>query len=139
MNLTMNFTLEELTQTGTGFPNEPTATEIQNLQALANNVLQPLRNRFGRQIRVTSGYRSHAVNNAVGGSSKSQHRLGQAADLVCDDNAMLFNIVRTQLRFDQLIWESGDDFQPAWVHVSFNPAFNRGEVLKMRNGQYFNF
>jgi hypothetical protein len=137
MNLTENFTIEELTKTSTGLPNEPTAIEIQNLQALAFNVLQPLRDRFGRPIKITSGYRSQTVNHAVGGSPISQHKVGQAADLVCDDNAMLFNIIKTQLPFDQLIWESGDDFQPAWVHVSFNPVFNRGEVLKMRNGHYF--
>jgi hypothetical protein len=137
MNLTVNFTLEELTQTSTGLPNEPTPIEIQNLQSLAFNVLQPLRDRLGRPIKVTSGFRSQAVNHAVGGSPTSQHRVGQAADLVCEDNAMLFDIIKTQLRFDQLIWESGNDFQPAWVHVSFNPAYNRNEVLKMRNGQYF--
>ena len=136
MNLSQNFTLEELTRTSTGLPNMPGPMELQNLQMLVNNVLQPLRNFCGRPIRINSGYRSVMVNQAVHGSPISQHCFGMAADIDSENNAHLFNLIRHNLPFDQLIWESGNDIQPDWVHVSFNAAGNRGEVLRMLNGNY---
>lgn len=101
-NLSKNFTLKELMKTSTGIPNNPDKNAIDNLSALVEKVLQPARDRLGSAITVTSGYRSLAVNQAVGGSSTSDHRLGRAADLQCKDNAKLFNILRG-LEFDQLI------------------------------------
>ncbi|HBL74251.1 MAG: hypothetical protein A2W90_18025 [Bacteroidetes bacterium GWF2_42_66] len=136
MKLTENFTLEELTVTSTGLKNVPGTNEIVALQRLTLNVLQPVREMFGNPIRINSGYRSVSVNKAVGGSETSSHCKGEAADLSCDDNAELFRLLRDNFKFDQLIWEGGDDNQPAWVHVSFKVAGNRHQVLKMRNGKY---
>lgn len=130
MNLSTNFTLEELTATGTRLKNVPTERQKANIQALVNNVLQPVRDLYGHPIYVNSGFRSKAVNEAVGGAADSQHCLGEAADLDCADNARLFYLIREHLPFDQLIWEGGDSSQPAWVHVSFKA--NRKEVLKMK-------
>jgi len=119
MKLSENFTLEELTITGTKLKNAPSERQIANLQALVNNVLQPLCELYGQPIHVNSGFRSDEVNKAMGGAIGSQHCLGEAADLECADNARIFYLIRDHLPFDQLIWEGGDDIQPAWVHVSF--------------------
>lgn len=136
MQLTENFTLQELTVTSTGLPNQPNAEQLECLKSLAENILQPLRNLYGGPIVVNSGFRSVSVNISIGGASNSQHCKGQAADLSCDDNNRLFSLIRNNLDFDQLIWESGNDISPAWVHVSFNYGANRKSVLKMKSGQY---
>jgi len=127
--MTKNFTLKELCVTKTGIHNEPNAEQKEALRLLAVNILQPARDALG-PIRVTSGFRNPKVNAAVGGSRTSQHTKGEAADLQCDDNAALFNFIKT-LEFDQLIWEFGDKEQPDWVHVSFSKR-NRKEVLRAK-------
>ena len=85
MKLTKNFSLEELTRSDTaerkGIDNSPTAEHIHNLAALCENVLQPLRDKVKHSIRVTSGYRSEKLNNAIGGSKTSEHSFGKAADM----------------------------------------------------------
>lgn len=129
MNLGKYFTLSELTVTKSGLANVPNAQETECLRALVENILDPAREQFGAALTINSGYRSDAVNKRAGGSTTSQHRLGQAADIDCADNARLFSILKT-MAFDQLIWEGGDDKQPAWVHVSYGPR-HRKEVLKM--------
>lgn len=130
MKLSKNFTLEELCQTNTGLPNVPNTDEKIALKHLAENVLQPLRDLFRAPIIVTSGFRSEAVNRAVGGAPTSQHRKGEAADLDSMDNAELFLLIRKYTLFDQLIWEFGNDEQPDWVHVSYKTEGNRKEVLR---------
>lgn len=132
MKLTDNFTLAELTVTSTGLSNTPNTQQIQNLQDLCTNVLQPARNILGRPITVTSGFRSLAVNRAVGGSTTSDHAHGKAADLVCTDNKKLFEILESMDNFDQLIWEFGSDSRPEWVHVSYRKGANRKMVRRAR-------
>jgi len=127
--LSTNFTLTELTRTSSGIPNTINIIERRNLQSLVDNILQPARDRFGGPIMVNSGFRNEAVNRAVGGATTSQHRLGQAADIRGSDNARIFNIIRDNLPFDQLIWELGNDQQPQWIHVSFSDRHRR-EVLR---------
>lgn len=124
------FTIEELCRSNKakklGIDNTPhNSSVVDNLISLVNHVLDPARERLGSPITVTSGYRGPSLNSAVGGVKKSQHLNGQAADLVCNDNKKLFDIIRDNLNFDQLIWENGGQ----WVHVSFNQASNRKEVL----------
>ena len=131
--LSKNFTLAELTVTSTGLPNKPTEAEIANLQALVTKVLQPLRELYGKPIKVNSGYRSAVVNRAIGGATNSQHSTGEAADLDAADNTSLFLLIRQFLPFDQLIWEGGTDTQPDWIHVSFRASGNnRKQVMRMR-------
>lgn len=131
-HLSKNFTLAELTVTTTGLPNKPTGAEAANLQALVTNVLQPLRDLYGKPIKINSGYRSAAVNRAIGGATNSQHSKGEAADLDAADNAAVFLLIRQFMPFDQLIWEGGTDTQPDWVHVSYRASGNRKQVLRMR-------
>lgn len=130
------FTLNELTASSTakrkGIDNTPDATVKANLTALVANILDPLREAYGKPIVVSSGYRSPKLNRAVGGAAKSQHVTGQAADIhtLSDtpaDNKKLFDLIlKLKLPFDQLINEY--DFN--WVHVSFSPR-NRRQILKI--------
>lgn len=128
------FTIKELSHSDTavarGIGNYPTAEAIHNLTKLVENVLDPLREKYGKPIRVSSGYRSAILNRSVNGATSSQHRLGEAADITVgskEENRKLFEIIRLELPFDQLIDEK--DF--SWVHVSFREGRNRKQVLKL--------
>jgi zinc D-Ala-D-Ala carboxypeptidase len=132
MQLSTNFSLEELTKTNLNLPNIPSEKEITNLKELVTNVLQPVRELLGSPICVNSGFRSRLLNKSMGGAVNSQHCKGEAADLDVVDNAHLFNLIRQHLPFDQLIWEGGNNRQPAWVHVSYRATGNRKQVLRMR-------
>lgn len=136
MNLSKNFTLEEMCVTRANIANRPTQDNINNLGLLVREVLQPLRDLVGFPIRVNSGFRSPLVNKSVGGVPTSQHVKGQAADIVSQNNKLLFDTIHEELLFDQLIWEKGNDLQPDWVHVSYKSQGNRNEVLKFKNGKY---
>jgi hypothetical protein len=130
IQMTKNFTLAELTATKTGLPNALPKHLEPNLRALAENVLQPTRDALGA-VKVTSAYRSPAVNSKVGGAKTSQHVQAQAADLKFDGgNDVLFHWIKDNLDFDQLIWEFGSDTAPSWVHVSYSSSKNRKQILK---------
>ena len=127
--------MRELTASATalrrGIDNTPNNRVRANLSALVSNVLDPLREAYGKPIVVTSGYRSEKLNRAVGGVKNSQHTLGHAADIrsVGDsvaENRRLFNLIQQlRLPFDQLIDEHGYD----WIHVSHVPGANRRQVI----------
>ena len=115
--------------------NIPNDYEISNMVGIASNVFEPLREYVGGPIKINSMFRSEALNRAIGGSSRSQHCQGRAIDL--DDtfghktNAEMFNYIKDNLNFDQLIWEFGDDTNPDWIHVSFvSNDENRCRCLK---------
>lgn len=131
MNITKNFTLKELTKTSTGITNEPNKQELQALIQLSGNVLQPLRDKYGKPITVNSGFRSYAVNQAVGGAKGSQHAKGEAADLTTgtkEGNKQLFEIIKKELEFDQLI----NEYDYSWVHVSYTVnRKNRNQILNI--------
>lgn len=139
MRLGRNFTLDEMIRSATakskGYAEQYTPPDevIENLRQLVENVLQPARDRLGESITVTSGYRCDRLNKAIGGSVSSQHRFGQAADLVASSNARLFEVLRTT-PFDQLIWEFGDADQPAWVHVSYSERHRRQVLRAVKEG-----
>jgi hypothetical protein len=139
MKLSANFSLIELTSSETAsrknIKNEPAQSVIDNLSTLALKVLQPLREAYGKPINITSGFRSVALNKAIGGSANSQHCLGQAADFTVpkEDYLRVFNILK-KMEFDQLIWEFGDSVAPQWIHVSFAVHKNRRQVLRAKKG-----
>lgn len=108
----------------------PPADVVANLKKLCANILDPLREKAG-PIVITSGYRCPRVNSGVGGQPTSQHMTGEAADIhaVSISKSELFDYIRSSnLPFDQLIWEYGDNNNPSWVHVSFGPR-NRRQVV----------
>lgn len=137
MIITKNLTLQELIDSNTakakGIDNSPTNEHLRNLIEIANNIFQPLRDGIGKPIRISSGYRSEKLNKAVGGSKTSQHNKGQALDLVATTgftNKDIFDYIKNNLEFDQMIWEFGTDKNPDWVHISYNKGKNRKQVLK---------
>ena len=118
-----------------GLDNTPTKTHLNNMKELAEQVFEPLREWVGGPIRVNSFYRGEELNKAIGGSSKSQHCKGQAMDI--DDtrckktNAEMFEWIKKNLNFDQIIWEFGNDKNPDWIHVSYvDEVNNRNRCLK---------
>ena len=134
MQLSKNLTLSEACVTSSMADNTPSQQAIANLKQVAEKVFQKCRDHFNKPLRVNSGFRSHIVNKNCGGAFNSQHLTGQALDLDFGnkaDNKALFDYIRHNLMFDQVIYEAGDDVGPNWVHVSYNGAFNRREVLRM--------
>lgn len=101
-----------------------------NIEALVDNVLDPLREAWGKPIRVGSGYRCPALNKAVGGVATSQHMVGQAADLNTGnkvENRKLFQLaIEMKLPFDQII----DEKNFSWIHISYSPRHRR-QILKL--------
>lgn len=121
------FTIQELCHTDTGLQNIPTKEQETNLFALIDNVLDPVRSIYGDKIKVNSGFRSPVVNVKVGGKRNSQHMLGMAADITCKDNRKLFDIIKDNFEFDQLI----DECNYSWIHVSFSRKGNRSQILHL--------
>ena len=137
MKLTEHFTLEEMIVSEyaarNGIKNTPSATAVQNLTLLCQNVLEPLRQIVQKPVIITSGYRSKKVNEAIGGSSTSQHMKGQAADFIVIGLTLdeVFTIVAGQLPFDQLIQEFGQ-----WIHASYKEPLRKEKLLaKHVNGK----
>lgn len=116
-----HFRLSELTATQTGLPNTPNNDAVCNLAALAHYILEPLREYMGEAVVITSGYRSAAVNRAVGGVSNSQHLTGCAADIRVGSysRAMkMFAFLRGLYYVDQCLFEQSKTAK--WLHVSFS-------------------
>ena len=141
MQLSKNLTLAEVIRSETakrrGISNMPTPEHIENFKKLAENVFQPIREHFGVPIHISSGYRSKALNTAIKGSLSSQHCQGEAIDIDMDGsasgvtNAQVFNYIKDNLNFDQMIWEFGTDKNPDWVHVSYeSTGKQRKQILK---------
>ena len=136
MNLSRNFTLSELTKSDTairkGINNNPNAEQIEKLKALCENILQPVRDHFGR-VKVTSGFRSSELCLAIGSSINSQHAKAEAADFECmgTDNAELADWINKNLDYDQLILEFYTPGEPnsGWIHCSYTPDQPRKQFL----------
>jgi zinc D-Ala-D-Ala carboxypeptidase len=137
MNLTKNFTLAEMTKSETALrydmDNTPGEQETAALKLLAEKVLQPVRDHFGRGVKVNSGFRHPEVNAKVGGSKTSDHCRGQAADIEIPGvpNAELAEWIKDNLEFRQLILEFYTPGIPdsGWVHVSYVAEDNKKQVL----------
>ena len=138
MELSKSFTLNELTKsqeaTRLGIDNTPSEEHTENLKILCENILQPIRDFYGMPVSVSSGYRSAALCEAVGSSSKSQHTKGQAADfeIFGITNKDLADWITTNLDYDQCILEFWNPNEPnsGWVHCSYNSAGNRKQYLR---------
>ena len=130
------------TATRLNIDNIPDNNQLANMEAVALNIFEPLRNWVCGPVKINSFFRSIDLNTAIGGSSRSQHCEGRAIDI--DDtfgyktNAEMYNYIKDNLNFDQLIWEFGNDTNPDWVHVSYvSEDQNRKRCLKAerKNGK----
>jgi zinc D-Ala-D-Ala carboxypeptidase len=141
MKLSEHLDLSEVTRSDSakrkGISNEPTPEHLENFKKLAENIFEPIRKHFGKPIHLSSGYRSKALNAAIGGSATSQHCTGEAIDIDMDGSAngvtnkMVFDYIKANLNFDQLIWEFGTKDAPDWVHVSYeSTGKQRKQVLR---------
>ena len=136
MNLSRNFTLSELIKSDTairkGINNNPNAEQIEKLKALCENILQPVRDHFGR-VKVTSGFRSPELCTAIGSSVNSQHAKAEAADfeVIGTDNAELADWINKNLDYDQLILEFYTPGEPnsGWIHCSYTTDQPRKQFL----------
>jgi zinc D-Ala-D-Ala carboxypeptidase len=133
MRLTAHFNLAEFTRSESakrhGVSNNPTPEHLENIRVLCERILEPIRMKFG-PINISSGYRSKTLNHYIGGSLKSEHMEGRAADIDMDgmgsvSNKEIFEYIKYNLEFNQLI----NEFNYAWVHVSYNAGKNRRQIL----------
>lgn len=130
------FTIKELTHSVTaefyGIDNTPSDEAVASLTYLVDNLLDPIREKWGSPINVTSGYRCAKLNKKVGGSATSQHMKGEAVDISTGDkylNSQLFDIIRnSELEYDQLI----DEKNYSWIHVSLKRSGNRNQILRIK-------
>lgn len=141
MQLSKHLSLAEISRSETakrkGINNTPSGEHLENFKKLAENIFEPIREHFGVPIHISSGYRSKELNSAIGGSATSQHCSGEAIDIDMDGsasgvtNAQVFNFIKDNLQFDQLIWEFGSESNPDWVHVSYETTGKqRKQILK---------
>ena len=135
MKLSKNFTRAEIEHSNTakrlGIKNEMSEEHLENMQRLIDKLIQPMRSSLG-PIRISSGYRSPQLNQAIGGSTRSQHSKAQALDLQYwkkgkMDNEVIYKwVIKSDLEFDQMI----NEFDFSWIHISFVEGKNREQVLE---------
>ena len=138
MRITKNLSFREVIRSNTAerrnIKNIPNKEQLSAIKNLAESIFQPMRDHFGEPIRINSFFRSKTLNQAIGGSVRSQHCKGEAMDIDATNktsNKELFNYIKNNLEFDQLIWEFGTDENPSWIHVSLkHKGINRKEILK---------
>jgi len=146
MKISEHLSLKEVTKSNTatrrGIDNSPTMEHLDNLKIVAEKIFEPLRNHFGVPIGISSGYRSYALNKAVRGSKTSHHCKGMALDIDADifdnlTNKEIFDYIRENLEFTQLIWEFGTDEEPNWVHAAYETGNLKKQVLQAKkvNGE----
>jgi hypothetical protein len=114
--------------------NEPDDEQLENMKLIAKEVFEPLREWVGGPIKVNSFFRSEKLNTGIGGSKTSSHLKGQAIDLTTmglKTNGQIFNYIKDNLEYDQLIWEYGR-VNPKWIHVSFNSVKNRKQAFRVK-------
>lgn len=119
-----------------GIKNHPNTEQLDAMKFVASFVFDRVREHVGVALYASSFFRSEDLNTAIRGSKTSQHCKGEAIDIDADfyggtTNAEIFEFIKTHLKFDQLIWEFGDEHEPSWVHVSLKrTGTNRGQVLR---------
>ena len=134
------FSIEEMTKSATakrlGIDNSPSPEIENNMVRLIETVLDPIRERYGSPLRISSGYRCKKLNDAVDGSKTSQHMKGEAADLIPadGDTRRLFYLIKEmidnkEIKCGQLIWEYGTKKAPKWVHISIETDKKHNQIL----------
>ena len=136
MKLSENFTLEELVASSTAkerdIPNVPDVEQIVNLCKLCIMVLQPIRDKLKTSIRVKSGFRSEALNKIVGGAVTSQHLKGEAADIICNNNKLLWNTIVSMIQERKIVvGQLIDEKNLSWIHISLPTQRHNNQILRL--------
>lgn len=136
MKLSKNFSLEELIHSSTadarGIVNYPDNQSIQNLKKLCNDVLQPIRDKYGKPIYINSGYRNPQLNRLVGGSQSSQHLTGSAADIDTNNNRELWDVIVKMIEKGEItVGQLLDEKNLAWIHISLPTSYKKNQILKL--------
>lgn len=116
-------------------PNIPNVEQVANLKLVCTEVFDKVREHFGKPIGISSAFRSTELNRRINGAKNSQHMEGKALDIDGDlygevSNKAIFDYIKNNCKFDQLIWEFGTENNPDWVHVSYNKGVNRKQILR---------
>lgn len=135
MEISKHISFEEATNSPTALRlkiiNEPNGEQLASMRLVAGMVFEPLREWYGKPIKINSFYRSEALNTAVGGSKTSQHCKGEAIDITAgskEENKKLYDYVKANLIFDQLI----NEYDYSWVHISYKVGMNRNQTLTVK-------
>lgn len=138
-NISKHITVKEATQSATAtrlkIDNTPSAEVLANMKLVAEKCFEPLREWYGKPIRINSFFRSVELNRAVKGSKTSDHLKGMAIDLDTgsnSENLKLFNWLKDNVEFKQLIHEYGDKSGPEWLHISYDPKDLRTQILYIK-------
>lgn len=147
MQISKHLSFEECTHSDTAdklgiVNNNPNQSVVENMKLLAEKVFEPIREHFNVPIHVSSVYRGLVLNNAIKGSITSQHCSGQAMDIDMGDkgkpsNKEIFDYIKANLVWDQLLAEFPEKGKLSWVHVSYSNKHNRKQILigKKINGK----
>lgn len=138
-NISKHITYNEATISPTslrfGIENTPTDKQLEAMKKVASVCFEPLREWYGKPIKINSFFRCTLLNEKVGGAKNSQHAKGEAIDISAgskEENKKLFDWCKANLVWDQLIWEYGNDVGPDWVHISFRQGENRNKVIRIK-------
>jgi zinc D-Ala-D-Ala carboxypeptidase len=132
-------TLKESTRSATaeklGIPNIPTPEHLVNMKRIGREIFDKVRDHIGGPLYASSFYRSPEINKRIGGAQTSEHMSGEAIDITTKHfkfgtNKQVFDYIKDNLDYNQLIWEFGNDQEPDWVHVSLKKDNNRKQVLR---------
>lgn len=134
MKLSENFSLEEMVASNTAkakkIDNTPNETVIKNLKHLCETVLQPIRNKYGETIKISSGYRCPKLNTAVGGAKTSKHQTGEAVDIQCSDNKKLWDLIVNMIKDGEItVGQLIDEKKLHWIHLS---SGNKNQIFKIK-------
>lgn len=141
MNISKHISYNEATFSTTatrkGISNTPSSEQLRAMKLVAEKCFEPLRKYMSKPIKINSFFRSEKLNKAVGGSTTSSHCKGQAIDIsLHGENWIMFDFIRTNLKFSQLIWEFGNDSEPDWIHISYDEKNLKNQVLRaVRSGR----
>lgn len=140
MKISQHLDLSEVIRSETakrkGISNMPTAEHLENFKKLAENIFEPIRNHFNVPIHISSGYRSKWLNKAIGGALSSDHCKGMAIDLDQQGhsegltNKQIFEYIKENLKFKQLIWEGGTKEEADWIHCAYDENNLKNEILR---------
>lgn len=145
MQISENFKLSEFTNSKTAdkkkIDNTPSPSERANIYTLVNEILQPIRSKFGKSIKVNSGFRCKNLNKAVFGSSTSQHLTGSAADITSSDNKELFELIIRLIKEGKIVvGQLINEYNYSWIHISLPNANKVNQILeaiKLSNGTLY--